>query len=585
MERTAERLNTFKSNSQRPSFTALVKDRFLVDIYNGIGKHAGNDGMEVRSICSGNATVTRVDMLAAQLHFEMICVCSFMDNGIIYNRRLLVRCCCNLNDDFSSVTVESIIDCPRHYRLMPCLPDDLVPVLHKRDLDQVASDMLSVLCANTKNSTVPVDGERIARGQGLTVKVCEFDTVEKDVFGKVFFEDATAIIKDPDTGFSTLIPVKRGTILVNAMVNGYYDPHVVNNTIIHEVVHWLLHGPAFQLAKVWDREYASTACRKQNYNASHIWSSIDRMEWQANSLVPRLLMPDWMAKIVAGSWYSIYDGLPPILRVERTIDRLGQHFDVSRQMAKIRMAELGYADAEKAFSYYEKRRHTISFEQATQELTRNKDFRDALATGGYAYVDNCFVLRDKKYICRNEAGVLHLTQYAKAHMAECCLAFATIRMNRGMQHGLLRCNVEEEAFITGSGVPAAELIKRSQAMAAILQGLSASFSETLAAHMTRKGVSCERLAEASLLSRSSIFRFRKEPYPHISLPNVISLCIGLKLHPLLATDLVRKAGYTFNGSYEHTTYQMLLMTMTNSSIYECNDFLGQMGIQPLGKPE
>lgn len=585
MERIVERLNAPNSHDRQPSFTALVKDRFLVDIYKAIGKHAANDGMEVRSICSGNATVTRVDMFAAQLFFEMISACAFMDNGIIYNRKLLVRCSCNLNDDFTSVTVESIIDCPRNYHSLPRFPDDLVPVLQKRDLDQVASDMLSVLCANTRNSTVPVNGERIARGQGLIVKVCEFDTIEKDVFGKVFFEDATAIIKDPDTGFSTLIPVKRGTILVNAMVNGYYDPHVVNNTIIHEVVHWLLHGPAFQLAKVWDREYVSTACRKQNHSASHIWSFIERMEWQANSLAPRLLMPDWMAKIVADSWYSKYDGLPPILRVERTIDRLGQHFDVSRQMAKIRMAELGYADAEKAFSYYEKRRHTISFEQATQELTRNKDFRDALATGGYAYVDNCFVLRDKKYICRDEAGFLHLTQYAKAHIAECCLAFATIRMNRGMQHGLLRCNAEEEAFITGSGVPAAELIKRSQAMAAILQGLPASFSETLTAHMDRKGVSCERLAEASLLSRSSIFRFRKEPYPHISLPNVICLCIGLKLHPLLATDLVRKAGYTFNGSYEHTTYQMLLMTMTNSSIYECNDFLGQMGIQPLGKPE
>ena len=585
MEWTAKRLNALNSHSRQPSFTALVKDRFLVEIYKAIGKQTGNDGVETRSICSSNATVIRVDMLAAQLHFEMVCVCSFIDHGIIYNKKLLVHCSCNLNDDFSSVTVESIIDCPRNYHSMPCLPDDLVPVLHKRDLDQVASDMLSVLCANTRNSTVPVDGKRIARDHGLIVKVCEFDKVEKDVFGKVFFEDATAIIKDPDTGFSTLIPVKRGTILVNATVNGYYDPHVVNNTIIHEVVHWLLHGPAFQLAKVWNRECVATACRKQNHSTPHGWSSIERMEWQANSLAPRLLMPDWMAKIVADDWYGKYDGLPPILRVERTIDRLGQHFDVSRQMAKIRMAELGYADAEKAFSYYEKQRHTVSFEQATQELTRNKDFRDALATGGYAYVDNCFVLRGKKYICRDEAGTLHLTQYAKAHMAECCLAFATIRMNRGMQHGLLRCNVEEEAFITGSGVPAAELIKRAQTMAAILQGLPASFSETLAAHMTRKGVSCERLAEASLLSRSSIFRFRKEPYPHISLPNVICLCIGLKLHPLLAADLVRKAGYTFNGSYEHTTYQMLLMTMTNSSIYECNDFLGQMGIQSLEKPE
>ena len=306
------------------------------------------------------------------------------------------------------------------------------------------------------------------------------------------------------------------------------------------------------------------------------------MEWQANSLAPRLLMPDWITKLVADSWYAKYNGLSPILQVERTIDRLGQYFDVSRQMAKIRMAELGYADAEKAFSYYEKRHHAISFEKAAQELAHNEEFRDALASGGYAYVDSCFVLRDKKYICRDEEGTLHLTQYAKTHMAECCLAFAIIRKNRGMQHGMLRYNVEDEIFIVGSSLPANELAKRSQNVASILQQLPNSFSETLSAHMDRKGVSCERLAEACLLSRNSIFRFKKEAYPSISLPNVICLCIGLKLHPLLSADLVRKAGYTFNGSSEHTAYQMLLMTMTNNPIYECNDFLNQMGIHPLG---
>ena len=158
-------------------------------------------------------------------------------------------------------------------------------------------------------------------------------------------------------------------------------------------------------------------------------------------------------------------------------------------------------------------------------------------------------------------------------------------MNRGIQHGMLLCNEEDVLFITGSGLSASELAKSSRNVTTILQGLPASFSRTLSAHMTRKGVTCERLAEACLLSRNSIFRFKKDAYPRISLPNVICLCIGLKLHPLLSMDMVRKAGYTFNGSSEHTAYQMLLMTMTNSSLYECNDFLCQMGMHPLGRYE
>lgn len=150
---------------------------------------------------------------------------------------------------------------------------------------------------------------------------------------------------------------------------------------------------------------------------------------------------------------------------------------------------------------------------------------------------------------------------------------------------MLLCNEEDEIFITGSDLSASELVKSSRNVTTILQGLPASFSRTLSAHMTRKGVTCERLAEACMLSRNSIFRFKKEEYPRISLPNVICLCIGLKLHPLLSMDMVRKAGYTFNGSFEHTAYQMLLMTMTNSSLCECNDFLCQMGMHPLGRYE
>ena len=75
-------------------------------------------------------------------------------------------------------------------------------------------------------------------------------------------------------------------------------------------------------------------------------------------------------------------------------------------------------------SYYEKRDHTISFEKVAQKLAQNEDFRDAPSAGGYAYVDNCFVLREKKYIYRDVVGLLCLTQYAKAHIAGCCLTFA-----------------------------------------------------------------------------------------------------------------------------------------------------------------
>jgi hypothetical protein len=103
--------------------------------------------------------------------------------------------------------------------------------------------------------------------------------------------------------------------------------------------------------------------------------------------------------------------------------------------------------------------------------------------------------------------------------------------------------------------------------------------------MQRKGMTQEQLAESSLLAVRSIRTYRGAEYPYITLPRVVALCVGLKLHPILAADLVRKAGLCFNQSQEHLAYQILLGTMTHSSIYECNDYLRAVGVPTLGKEE
>ena len=150
---------------------------------------------------------------------------------------------------------------------------------------------------------------------------------------------------------------------------------------------------------------------------------------------------------------------------------------------------------------------------------------------------------------------------------------------------MLRYNLEDESFIAGSGIGANELAKKTRAISSIMQELPLSFSDTLIAHMKRKGITSERLAEACHVSSNSISRLRREAYPNTSLSNVVSLCVGLNLHPLMAKDLIQKAGYSFNGSLEHVAYQMILFSMTNSSLEECNDYLKSVGVKQLGTEE
>lgn len=585
MEQACEYLSLSEAYGKKPSFAALVRERFSDDIRAEIDRYCMFYHVEFSSVTFRRIIVTNIDIGASHLYFDALYICTKEENGKKQKVEMVVDCCCNLNDEFTTVHTRGACPTWDTYRPKSILPDDLIPVISKKDLDRIASQVVRMLYPRAMNYAVPMSIGRIIRELGLTVQDVCFDE-DGEVLGKIFFEDAHTVIKDQTTGIMSIIPVTKGTIFVNTLPGKITDNRIRNNTIIHECVHWLLHRPAFLLAKLWNREYTAVACRRPAAGAVRKqWTSLDRMEWQANALAPRVLMPDWATHYIAENWLHRYNRLSPNLRMEKTIDRLSQHFDVSRQLAKIRMTELGYQDAKDAFAYYEKRQHTISFENAVQELSRNPEFRSALESGIYAYVDNCIVVRDSKYIYRADDGTLHLTAYAKSRLDECSLAFASRRINRGMLYGMLRYSLEDETFITGSALSPTSFSTHAKTLTNILNSLPSSFSETLVSHMKRKGITSEQLAENCLLSSNSISRCRRDCFPSLSMAIVVSLCIGLHLHPVLSLDMIRKAGFTFTNSYEHMVYQMLLYSMTNSSIYECNDYLRKMGLQPFGKEE
>lgn len=52
----------------------------------------------------------------------------------------------------------------------------------------------------------------------------------------------------------------------------------------------------------------------------------------------------------------------------------------------------------------------------------NKDFRDAIDTCDFVYVEGHVCINNEKYIYSSDRGV-GLTSYALSHMDECCLVF------------------------------------------------------------------------------------------------------------------------------------------------------------------
>ena len=72
----------------------------------------------------------------------------------------------------------------------------------------------------------------------------------------------------------------------------------------------------------------------------------------------------------------------------------------------------------------------ISVEEAFEILSENQDFRDYIDDHGMIFVDGCFVKADEKFIEKMSDG-LHLTNYAKKHMADCAV---NIRKNSFIEY-------------------------------------------------------------------------------------------------------------------------------------------------------
>ena len=95
----------------------------------------------------------------------------------------------------------------------------------------------------------------------------------------------------------------------------------------------------------------------------------------------------------------------------------------------------------------------------------------------------------------------------------------------------------------------------------------------------------EHLAEESLVSAKTIQRMRTNDAYDAKLETVVAVCIGMKLEPVLSTDMVKKAGLAFKIDETHIVYQMLLNSHYQSSIHECNEILRASNCKPLGNEE
>ena len=240
--------------------------------------------------------------------------------------------------------------CKARFDKQKSLSQDLVPYLYEEDVESAAEDFLKRIYpkALVEPMALPVDA--IAKSMGMEIYYAPLDD---SIFGKIYFgPEKVSVYTDLLGREIKEITTKPGTMLINRDVFFMGNIGTANNTIIHECVHWDRHRRAFELQRLLDTGSNHISCEIiESYNGIPEDSpSLKWMEWQANQLAPRILMPAEMTRRKLNEFLSQERRERPherdAIRMESAISKLSLFFQVSFIAAKLRAVELGYEQAQ-----------------------------------------------------------------------------------------------------------------------------------------------------------------------------------------------------------------------------------------------
>jgi len=344
------------------------------------------------------------------------------------------------------------------------------------------------------------------------------------------------------------------------------------------------------------------------------------MEWHANGIAPRILMPRSMTikkieELIKKNelLFGTYDRLNIM---ENVVYELADFFQVSRIAAKIRMLDLGYKEVEGVYTYvddhfisnysfkadslHKNQTYSISLSDSFFEYYANPEFAKIIDSGNFIYVDGHYIINDSKYIKRLENGSIDLTDYAKLHVDECCLLF-DLKLNKASKMDIvvyLDSIMFRKATPDYNRVPTfnpdkhnMEVFNRSEELKKFheefveegqhLSRTTQTFSQAVYGHIKRKGYNKVVFIEKTLLSGKTYDRIKNNELNNPTLETVVAICIGLELSPTYSEEILRLAGYTLNNTPQQLAYKKLIHSYRGHSIYECNEVLEALGLSPL----
>jgi len=530
----------------------------------------------------------------------------------------LLKCSGDLEKRLNDFCIISLSTYNGKSRAKQPLSNSLVPYIKSSQLEDVATEFLKRYYPEALAEPIPLDPKLLAKRMGLDVKVREISR-DASVFGELCFYKTDTELYDSAIGRNEIVTILGGTIIVDPRNYLLRNLGSVNNTIVHECVHWDKHRKLFALERLFNPEATRIKCQVVGGIKDNKTRNVtDWMEWQANALAPRIQMPltcfRRKALEVIKELKTQRNNAEFIDLLGPAIDTLANFFCVSRCAAKIRMIDAGYTEAIGIFTYIDghyvrphcfkeraistSQTYSVSIKDVVIERIVNRKFADILATGDYIFVENHICFNAPEYITVDDYGQPSLTEYARLHIDECCLVFnlEAQNLNSYGESYYTECVLFRDAdskvqFIAhfsadnkGANEKQQESIRAyKNDILTLWKSLMESFTEAFDTVVRWSDMSEEELAHQAAIDVRTLQRLRNDPDQNPTIETLVLLCIAMKLPPMISRSLLNKAGFSLKANERDFMYEFLLDGYYTYSVEECNKVLIEQGIKPLSK--
>jgi transcriptional regulator with XRE-family HTH domain len=523
----------------------------------------------------------------------------------------MIRCRGNLDCGLDDLEIYDVKVYDSRNRQKRPMSNALVPIIYKEDLEKEAEAFLRKYYKEALLQPMWIDPVELARRMKLTVlrhRISE----DMTVFGQIYFCETDAKLYDDEKGCETEEHVLPGTIVVDPSVAFQRNLGAYNNTIVHECVHWALHKKAFALEQLFNAEASQIKCKVVGGIEGLEKDDTKWMEWQANALAPRIQMPLEMFKRQASATIRKYrDQLGVFELCELmpfVIEELATFFMVSRTAAKLRMIDAGYEEAMGSFIYIDGRYvkpHAFKKGSIKSNQTYSLPARDAAIqsivnpklkdTDKYVYVDSHFVLNHPRYVYQNDEGETLMTDYARYHVDECCLAFDLSIRGKVEERYHRECflnrdqgsPIDFDIVYTGENGELDDERRKKllhdtvMEEARVLDGLSNNYTKAWKELLKWRGISQAELSRRTTITEKTIGNIiNGETIGTIN--NVVLMCLAANLPWDMSDYLIQRSGHQllYNND-DHNWYRFVLKHMYPKSIPEIQAFLQEQGASPL----